>query len=139
MGQVSLPRLYHSDPRTSITSLSIAMKLTSEQVRLLVMHEWRLHREPSAACANICLAWGEKTTSRVTVRRWFTHFESGDMSLASKPRSGRPRTHNAATIVERFNQQPTVSNAELANELQCSATTIRNVLRRAGERARVTI
>ncbi|KAF2359945.1 hypothetical protein FHG87_009295 [Trinorchestia longiramus] len=51
------------------------MNMTKHDLRLLLLHEFKLGHNASEASANINRAWGESTRDR-TVRRWFGKFRS---------------------------------------------------------------
>ncbi|KAF2350793.1 hypothetical protein FHG87_018452 [Trinorchestia longiramus] len=60
------------------------MNMTKRDLRLLMLHEFKLGHNASEASANINRAWGKETTRDQTVRRWFGKFRSGDESRALK-------------------------------------------------------
>ncbi|KAF2355454.1 Thioredoxin domain [Trinorchestia longiramus] len=47
------------------------MNMTKHDLRLLMLHEFKLGHNASKASANINRAWGEESTRDRTVRRWF--------------------------------------------------------------------
>ncbi|KAF2351005.1 hypothetical protein FHG87_018238 [Trinorchestia longiramus] len=53
------------------------MNMTKHDLRLLMLHEFKLGHNASEASANINRAWGEESTRDGTVRRWFGKFRSG--------------------------------------------------------------
>ncbi|KAF2361931.1 Peptide N glycanase PAW domain [Trinorchestia longiramus] len=65
------------------------MNMTKHDLRLLMLHEFKLGHNASEASANINRAWGEESTRDRTVRRWFGKFRSGDESLKDEDGRGR--------------------------------------------------
>ncbi|KAJ1353789.1 hypothetical protein KIN20_010530 [Parelaphostrongylus tenuis] len=51
------------------------MELTSEQIRLLMVHEWPLNSNATVASERINQACGEDTVDKSTVYRWFKKFD----------------------------------------------------------------
>lgn len=51
------------------------MKLSQDQIRLLIMHEYRSGRSVAEAARLINKAWGNGTVEESTVQRWFSTFK----------------------------------------------------------------
>jgi transposase len=67
------------------------MELSNEQIRLLLMHEYRLEKSAAEAARQINKAWAEGMVGESTARKWFANFKNGEETLEDQPRSGRPR------------------------------------------------
>lgn len=66
------------------------MDLSREQLRLLLLHEFRLGHKTTEAARNICVTMGEGVLSYETARRWFARFKEGNFELEDESRPGRP-------------------------------------------------
>ena len=107
--------------------------LSSKELRLLFLYEFKLGHNAAVAASNIDLAFGEGTANQRTIRRWFEKFRSGDMNLENEPR-GRPESvvneeHLRATV--EANPQTTVR--ALAIDLGVSIATVSQHLAAIGK------
>ncbi len=66
------------------------MKTTRRDLRILLLHEFRLGRRTTQAVDNICQSMGKDVLSHRTAQRWFKQFRSKDYEIEDAPRSGRP-------------------------------------------------
>jgi histone-lysine N-methyltransferase SETMAR len=64
--------------------------MNKQQIRIIMLHEFKLGRKATQAAENIEAAWGAGTTCTRTVQRWFDRFRSGDLSLEEEDGRGRP-------------------------------------------------
>ena len=67
--------------------LELEMKLSRRELRLLLLHEFRLGRE---ATSNICGTMGKAVLSIRTAQHWFHRFKNGNFELDDLSHSGRP-------------------------------------------------
>ena len=65
------------------------MNIQKRDLRLLMLHEFKLGHNASDTCININRAWGEGSTCDQTVRMWFQKFCKGDESLDDEEGRGR--------------------------------------------------
>ena len=85
------------------------MELDWEQIRLLLHFQWKLKSNATEAARKICEAYGEGIVSDRTARDWFAKFRAGNEDLSDKPRSGRPREVNRQAVVNRIEEEPSMS------------------------------
>ena len=57
------------------------MNLSCKELRVLLLHEFRLSRKATEAARNICSTMSEDTLSIRTVQHWFNRFKSGNFEL----------------------------------------------------------
>ena len=70
--------------------LELELKLSRRELRLLLLHEFRLGRKATEATSNICGTMGKAVLSICTVQHWFHRFKNGNFELDDLPHSGRP-------------------------------------------------
>jgi histone-lysine N-methyltransferase SETMAR len=109
------------------------MELSWEQIRLLLMHEWRVGENASEAARKINGAWGDDTVAKRTAREWFAKFKAGEDSLEDQPRSGRPQEVDRQAVIEMVEQSPSLTCRMLAEEFDCHYSTIDRILNEAGK------
>ena len=68
----------------------LKMNLSHREIRVLLLHEFRLGHKATEAANNICNTMGEDVLSTRTAQRWFNRFKNGNFELDDLPRSGRP-------------------------------------------------
>ncbi|CAG0889502.1 unnamed protein product [Darwinula stevensoni] len=64
--------------------------LTKEQVRLLLLYDFRIKKKAANSIADINTAFGPDTVSKSTAYDWYSRFQKGNESLEDQPRTGRP-------------------------------------------------
>ena len=64
--------------------------MNKQQIRIFMLHEFKLGRKATQAAQNIDAASGADTTCTRTVQRWFKPFRSGDLSLEEEDDQGSP-------------------------------------------------
>ena len=57
------------------------MNLSCKELRVLLLHEFRLGRKATEAARYICSTMDEDTLSIRTVQHWFNRFKSGNFEL----------------------------------------------------------
>lgn len=88
----------------------------------------------AAAAANeISGVYGEGAASERTVQYWFHKFRSGEESLADAPRSGRPSNFDDDELDRMVQADPRISTRALAEQFQCSHSTIETHLHQLGK------
>ena len=60
--------------------------MSSEELRLLFLYEFKLEHNAAVAASNIDLAFGKGTANQWTIRRWFEKFRSGGINFENEPR-----------------------------------------------------
>ena len=64
--------------------------MKKEDLRLLLLHEFKLGNNAAQTTENINKAREKSTTSERTIQRWFQKFHGGDKSLKNEDGRGRP-------------------------------------------------
>lgn len=108
--------------------------MEEKQLRLIMLYEFKKNNSARQAAENINAAFGQSTTSHVTVSRWYKRFADGDISLKDRARSGRPCELDDDTLRNELQLYPDATTRELAERLNCSHTTIENHLHALGYR-----
>lgn len=109
------------------------MQLTDEQIRLLVMHEWRAGLNGLEVTKRINEIWGEGTVGKTMVYKWIKKFKDGDENLEDQPRLGRPREIDRQAVLEAIEEAPSLTTRMLADDFECDQWTIVRVLEELGK------
>ncbi|KAF2360082.1 hypothetical protein FHG87_009162 [Trinorchestia longiramus] len=109
------------------------MNMTKHDLRLLLLHEFKLGHNASEASANINLVWGEESTRDRTVRRWFRKFRSGDESLRDEESRGRLGSLENEQLHAVVGQNPRQSVREMSQTLGVSIATVLRHLKIIGK------
>ena len=112
---------------------STEIELTRRDIRVLLLHEYRLGHLASKAARNICQTMGEDTLSVHAAQHWFMRFLSGDFGLDDLPHPGRPSVIDVSILGQLIEDDPRLSTRKLADLLGCSHTTIESVLAGLGK------
>lgn len=107
--------------------------MQKRELRLLMLHEFKLGHNASETSANINRAWGEGSTSDRTVRRWFQTFRSGDESLEDEEGRGRACSLDNEQLKAVVEQNPRQSVREMSQTLGVSASTVSRHLQSIGK------
>ena len=100
------------------------MKLSRDQVRLLIFHEFRLGRNGSETTRNICHSIGEGTVSIPTVTNWFKKFRDENYEFMDKPHMGREVTIDLELLLKKIEDEPRLSSVRVGEYFHCHHTTI---------------
>ncbi|KAF2353080.1 hypothetical protein FHG87_016163 [Trinorchestia longiramus] len=109
------------------------MYMTKHDLRLLMLHDFKLGHNASEASANINRAWGEEFTRDRTVRRWFGKFRSGDESLKNEEGRGRLGSLENEQLYAVVEQNPRLSVREMSQTLGVSIATVSRHLKIIGK------
>ena len=105
--------------------LELEMKLSRRELRLLLLHEFRLARK---ATSNICATMSKHLLSIRTAQHWFHRFQK----LDDLPHSGRPLQVDIDLLKEPIEQDPRLTTSCLAERLRCSHIPIETHLHELG-------
>ncbi|CAF1660010.1 unnamed protein product, partial [Adineta ricciae] len=111
-----------------------------EEIRVLLLHEFRLGHEATEAANNICSTLSQSVVSIRTAQRWFNHFKNGDLELDDVPRSSRPIELDMDLLKQLIEEDPRLTLRCLAEQLECFHTTVEknlNELSKAWKNGRV--
>jgi HTH domain in Mos1 transposase len=64
-------------------------KMEQKKIHTIMLYEVKLGHNVTETSHNINEAWGKRTTTERTVRRWFQRFQNGDVSLEEATGRGR--------------------------------------------------
>ncbi|KAF2350509.1 Transposase type 1 [Trinorchestia longiramus] len=109
------------------------MNMTKHDLRLLMLHEFKLGHNASKASANIHRAWGEESTRDRTVRRCFGKFRSGDESLKDEEGGGRLGSLENEQLHAVVEQNPRQSVREMSQTLGVSIAPVSRHLKIIGK------
>ena len=74
------------------------MDISRKEVKLLLLHEFRLGHKATEETQNICITIGEGTFSSDTEKRWFANFKKGNFNLIDVPHPRRPSKVNLEVL-----------------------------------------
>ncbi|CAG0878599.1 unnamed protein product [Darwinula stevensoni] len=112
--------------------------LTKEQVRLLLLYDFRI-KKTANSIADINTAFGPDTVSKSTAYDWYSRFQKGNESLEDQPRTGRPSEFDNSALQEALEANNRQTSRELADLLGVSHTTILHHLAELGKKAKLGI
>ena len=107
------------------------MKLSRRELRLLLLHEFRLDRE---ATSNICGTMGNDVLLSIrTAQHWFHRFKNGNFELDDLPHSRRSLQVDMDLLKEFIEQDSRLTTRCLAEHLGCSHIAIETHLHELGK------
>ena len=109
------------------------INLSRREVRVLLLHEFRLDHKATEATNNICRTMGQDIISTRTAQRWFNRFDNGNFELDDSSRSGRPVEVDLDRLKQLIEDDPHLTTRCLAEELGCSHTTVETYLKELGK------
>lgn len=110
--------------------------LTKEQVRLLLLYDYRSNKKAAKSITDINAAFGPDTVTRSTAYDWYKRFE-GDQDLEDRPRTGRPSEFDDDALLQALETNNRQTTRELAEALNFSQTAIVNHLAQLGKRPKL--
>lgn len=109
------------------------IKISRRDLRVLLLHEFRLGSNATEATSKICRTMGSDLLSIRTAQHWFNRFKNDNFELDNRPRSGRPLEVNLDNLKELIEQDPRLTTRCLAEHLGCSHTTVETHLKELGK------
>jgi len=110
------------------TDHELKMNLSSREIRVLLLHEFRLDHRATEAANNICSTMGEDVLSIRTAQHWFNRFKNCNLELDDLPRPGRPLEVDVDLLKQLIEQDSRLTSRCLAEQLRCSHTTLETYL-----------
>ncbi|CAG0884985.1 unnamed protein product [Darwinula stevensoni] len=110
---------------------------TKEQVRLLLLYDFRIKKKAANSIADINTAFGPDTVSKSTAYDWYSRFQKGNESLEDQPCTGRPSEFDNSALQEALEANNRQTSRELADLLGVSHTTILHHLAELGKKAKL--
>ena len=111
----------------------LEMDLSNREVRVLLLHEFRLGHKATEAANNICSTMGKDILSTRTAQHWFKRFKNGNLKLDDLPRSGRPLEVNTDRLEQLIEEDPRLTLRCLAEHLGCSYVAMEKHLSELGK------
>ena len=115
------------------TDHELKMNLSRREIRVLLLHEFRLGHKTTEAANNICSTMGEDVLSTRTAQHWFNRFKNGNLELDDLPRSGRPLEVDVDLLKQLIEQDPRLTLRCLAEHLGCSYVAVEKHLIELGK------
>lgn len=98
--------------------------ISREELRVLILHEYRLGTTARATTTKINQTMGPNTVHYSTVTRWFNRFKDGNTNFEDELHTGRPTTIDIDALKAAVEEDPRQSSRCLAERLQCSHYTV---------------
>lgn len=109
------------------------MDISHRELRVLLLHEFRLGHKATEAASSICSTMGKDVLSTRTAQHWFNRFKNGNFELDDLPRSGRPLEVDMDALKQFIEEDPRLTTRCLAERLGCSHTTVEKHLKELGK------
>ena len=109
------------------------MDISRKELRLLLLHEFRLGHKATEATRNICITMGEGALSYDTAKRWFARFKKGNFKLNDVPHPRRPPKINLEVLKILIEEEPRSTVRYLTEQLGCSHTAVEKHLHDLGK------
>src|SRR5271155_4632974 len=113
--------------------LEVEMNISRRELRVLLLHEFRLGRKATESTSNICSTMGKDAVSVCTAQHWFHRFKNGNFELDDLPHTGRPLQVDMDVLKQLIEEDPRLTTRCLAERLGCSHTTVETHLRELGK------
>lgn len=117
--------------------MSQPFTLTKEQIRLLLIYDFRNQKKTADSITDINSAFGTDTVSKSTAYDWYARFKKGNENLNDLPRSGRPSEFDNSVLKEALEVNNRQTTRELADLLGVTHTTIVRHLAELGKKAKL--
>ena len=111
----------------------LKMNLSLREIRILLLHEFRLGHKATEAVNNICSTMSEDVLSIRTAQHCFNCFKNDNLELDDLPRPGRPLEVDVDHLKQLIEQDPRLTSRCLAEQLGCSHTAIEKRLSELGK------
>ena len=110
------------------------MDISRKELRLLLLHEFRLGHKATEATRNICVTMVEGLLSYDTAKHWFQRFKDGNFDFDDSPHPGRQIEIDIELLKELIEEEPRSTLYSLAEQLGCSHVTVERHLHALGKR-----
>ena len=105
---------------------------TREQIRFLILYEFKLKHNASEASRNICMAYPDAITPRVC-QQWFAKFKERETDLRDSERSGHPTIVDNEALRTSIEADPNQTTRVLAQRFCCGQSVILRYLQEIGK------
>jgi histone-lysine N-methyltransferase SETMAR len=113
--------------------LELELKISRRDLRVLLLHEFRLGHKATEATSNICSTMGKDVLSIRTAQHCFNRFKNGNLELDDLPRSGRPLEVDLDVLKQLIEEDPRLATRSLAERLGCVHATVKTHLNELGK------
>jgi hypothetical protein len=103
------------------------MNLSRSEIRVLLLHEFRLGHKATEATNNMCKTMGEDVLSIRAAQHWFNRFKHINFELDDLPCSGRPFEVNMNLLKHLIEEDPRLTTRCVAEQLRCSHTRWKDI------------
>ena len=101
----------------------LKINFSRREIRVLLLHEFRLGRKATEATNNICSTMGEDAFSIRTAQYWFSRFKNSNLELDNLRRSVKPLKLDVELLKQLIEEDPRLTSRYLAGQLGCSHAT----------------
>ncbi len=109
------------------------MDVSRKEVRLLLLHEFRLGHQATEATRNICTTMGGGVISYDTAKHWFKRFKEGNFELDDAPPPRRLREANLEVLKQLIEEEPRSTIRCLTEWVGCSHIAVAQYLHDLGK------
>ena len=82
--------------------LELEIKISRGELRVFLLHEFRLGRKVTEATRNLCNTVGKNVLSIRTAQDWFSRFKNDNLELDGLPQIDRPVHSKKKGVVPNF-------------------------------------
>jgi len=111
----------------------LEIKLSLTELRVFLLHEFRLVRKTTEATSRIRHTMGKDVLSIHTAQHRFNRFKNGNFELDDLPRSGRALEVDTHVLKQLMEEDPILITLCLAERLECSHTAVAKHLSELGK------
>jgi len=104
--------------------LELKTKISHRELRVLLLHEFRLGRKATEAASNICGTMGKDVLSIGTAKHWFNRFKNGNFELDDLSHTKRPLLMDMKVLKQLIEEDPKLTTRCLAERLGYSHITV---------------
>ena len=109
--------------------LELELKISRRQVRVLLLHDFRLDHKAQETCSTM-----DKDAFFIrTVQHWFNRFKNGNLELDDLPRSRRHQEADRDVLKQLIEEDPGLTTRYLAERLGCVYATVETHLKELGQ------
>jgi hypothetical protein len=104
--------------------LELEMKISRRELRVLLLHEFRLDHKAKEATSNRCGTMGKDALFIGTAQHWFNRFKNRNFELDDLFHSGRLLEVDIDVLKQLIEEDPRLTTRCLAERLGCSHTIV---------------
>lgn len=108
-------------------------QLAREQIRLLILYDFKSGISAAQSHQRICAAFGQHAVGKTAVHDWYKRFSEGEQSLEDAHHTGRPAEIDDRELQLMIEAEPKLTTTDLAEHFEVSSTAINNHLHQLGK------